>query len=275
MNLRQEVEDMVARGDVRELLERASEFHGHYCHKVAYGVKASVLALRELGTGSAKKVEGSLVVIVDSPGPFCNGIQFVTGLTLGHSDLVIRDLGKLALTLVKSDGTGVRISLRPEFMDGFSKRNPELAPLLGGRYGTIPVPEEVKTPLTIQQLMEYIMQKMGIKEEEQLKKMMEQMAGTVKAAVFRELAAPEEEMFSIEKRKLDFSEYAPVCQCTHPVVVCESCNEMVFEPYIRSKESKNLCLECAGEEYGMMAGGKIKRNLKELQGYLANETGNQ
>jgi len=254
---REEVEKMIKESDLRGLFEKATEFHGHYCHKVAYGVRASLLAMKELGLETLGEEGGRIVAITDSPGPFCNGIQSTLGLTLGHSDFVVRDLGKLALTLSRLDGSAVRVSLRPEFLDGFPKRNPELAPLLGGRYGTIPVPEGKETPLTIMGLMQYIMEKMGMTKEEEMKKMMEEMMGTVKTAVSGELEVPDEEMFRIEKKTIDFSQYAPVCQCTHPIVICEACEEVVFEPYIRVKRGKNLCMECAGEGYNVLAKGKV------------------
>ena len=256
-NPREEVEKMIKERNLTGLFEKVTEFHGHYCHKVAYGLRASLLAMRELGLKSLGEEGGRIVAISDSPGPFCNGIQYTLGLTLGHSDFVVRDMGKLALTLLKHDGSAVRVSLRPDFLDGFPNRNPELAPLLGGRYGTIPVPEEKETPLTIMGLMQYIMEKMGMKDEEEMKQMMEQMMGTVKAAVFKELEMPDEEMFKAEKKTLDFSQYAPICQCTHPIIVCEACGEVVFEPYIRVKRGKNLCMECAGEGCDVLVKGKI------------------
>ena len=85
--------------------------------------------------------------------------------------------------------------------------------------------------------------------------------GTVKEAVSSELEIPDEEMFKVEKKRLDFSVYAPVCQCTHPVIICESCNEVVFEPYIRIKKGKNVCIECAGEQYSLLARGKILNEI--------------
>ena len=261
-NPREEVEKMIKGKDLKGLFEKATEFHGHYCHKVAYGVKAGLLAMNELIPESLGEEGGRIVAITDSPGPFCNGIQFVLGLTLGHSDFVVRDMGKLALTLLKHDNSAVRVSLRPEFLDGFPKRNPELAPLLGGSYGTIPVPEDKKTPLTIIELMQHIMEKMGIKDEEEMKKMMEQMMGTVKTVVLKELDLPDKEMFKVEKKTLDFTQYAPVCQCTNPIVVCEACEEVVFEPYIRIKRGRKLCKECAGEGYDMLVKGKVARGNK-------------
>ena len=83
--------------------------------------------------------------------------------------------------------------------------------------------------------------------------------GMVKAAVLKELEVPAEEMFKVEKKNLAFSEYAPICQCTHPIIVCDSCGETVFEPYIRMRRGKHICIECAGEEYSMLAKGRIAR----------------
>ena len=94
-NPRQELEKMTKVGDFKGVFEKATEFHGHYRHQVAYGVRASLLAMKELGIKSVKEEGGRIVAIADSPGPFCNGIQIVLGLTLGHSDFVVRDFANL------------------------------------------------------------------------------------------------------------------------------------------------------------------------------------
>jgi formylmethanofuran dehydrogenase subunit E len=44
--------------------------------------------------------------------------------------------------------------------------------------------------------------------------------------------------------------------------VCEACEEVVFEPYIRIKRGRNLCMECAGEGYDMLVKGKVARGNK-------------
>ena len=258
-NPAQAIETMIKSGDYKGVFEKATEIHGHYCHKVAYGVKASLLAMKMIGIKSSREGGGRIVAIADSAGPFCNGIQSTLGLTLSHSDFVIRDMGKLALTLLKDDNSAVRVSLRPEFLDRFSQRNTAFAPLFGGKYGSISVPDEKETPLTIIQLMQYIMEKMGIEDEEEMKKMMDEMMGTFRKAVLNELEISDDEMFKVEKKMLDFSEYAPVCQCTYPIVICESCKEVVFEPYIRVKKGKNLCIDCAGEDYSLLVKGRVFR----------------
>jgi len=252
-NPRQEIEKMIEENNIRGLFEKASEFHGHYCHKVAYGVKASLLALKELEIKSLKEEGGKIVAITDSPGPFCNGIQVVLGLSLGHSDFVIRDMGKLVLTLLKYDGSAVKVTLRPEFLDEFSRRNPEISPIFRDSYATISVPEDKSTPLTITQLKELMTEMVSANNSDE----MEQMMVFHSAMIMKELDIPDEEMFIVEKKRLEFSKYAPVCQCTYPIIICESCGDVVFKPYIKIKNKKNLCIECAAEGYNMLAKGKI------------------
>jgi len=246
-NPREELEGMIKRRDLEGLLEKATEFHGHYCHKVAYGIKAGLLALQELGIEApSRDILGGMVAIVECTGPFCNGVQITTG-TLGMSNLVIEDRGKLALTLSKSDGSAVRVILHAAFLDDFNKRNPELSELFAGKYATIPIPEEEEIPLTQMGLMAFFTKKMGIKEMKEMQEMIGKMMEVHKHVVFKELKVEEEHMFKIERKKLDFSKYAPICQCTYPVAKCDSCGELVFEPYARVKRGKMVCMQCAGE----------------------------
>ena len=258
-NPRQNIQQMIRSNDLEGLFEKASEFHGHYCHKVAYGVRASIRALKELGFELMDEEGGRMVAISDSPGPFCNGLQYTLGLTLGHSDFVVRDLGKLALTLVKYNNSAVRVSLRPEFLDGFSERNPELSPLLGGRYATIPVSEGMETPLRIIDLSQHMLERIDTRDEAEKKKKMERMMGAFKGVVFSELKRDDNEMFNVEKKEIDFAQYAPICQCTHPIVICDTCGEAVFEPYVRIKQGRKSCIECAGESYDLLVKGKMVR----------------
>ena len=61
---RQKLEEMIRERDLEGLLEKATEFHGHYCHKVAYGIKAGLVALKELGIEAPnKEVLGAMVAM--------------------------------------------------------------------------------------------------------------------------------------------------------------------------------------------------------------------
>lgn len=250
---RADIIEAIRRRDARWLLDKSVEFHGHYCHKVVYGIRASLLALKELGMSATDdEMMGSVVTLVETAGPFCNGVQLVLG-TLGGSDLVIRDCGKLAVTLLKSDGAAVRVSVRPEFLDGFVERHPEMKGVFSGRYATISIEGE-KPPLSKLRLIEVMTKDIKPEERERL---MEEMMERHRAAVLKELEAPDEEMFKVERKRLEFSAFAPICECTVPVVVCEACGEAVLETHVRLRNGRKLCSDCAGEKTPTLIAGRI------------------
>ena len=164
------------------------------------------------------------------------------------------------MTLVTQDDSAVQVSIRPKFLDGFASRNPNLSLLLGGRYATIPVSEGQMTPLRIIDLSHHMLERMDARDEADKQKRMEQMMSAFKAAVFGELHINDDDMFKVEKKSIDFDQYAPVCQCTYPIVICNTCGEAVFEPYVRVKRGKNFCMECSGESYDLLVKGKIIRD---------------
>ena len=210
-NPREALEEMVRKGDLKGILEKVTEFHGHYCHKVVYGMKAGLLALKEQGIEApSREALGGVVVIAECTGPFCNGVQIATGTSIGTDNFVIDDQGKLALTLLRNDNLAVRVAVRTDFLGDFTKRNPELAALFGGSYATIPVPEDMKTPLTQMGLIELFTKQMGITDMAQMQEMMGKMMETHASVVLKELDVKDGEMFKVERKSLDFSKYAPI-----------------------------------------------------------------
>ena len=101
----------------REVLLRAFEFHGHRCWASTAGVRVGLAALRALGvkrTGSADELH-CLVEIGNNHGAQCfaDGIQYVTGCTLGKCNLEKTGWGKLAITLIdKKQERSVRVSYK-------------------------------------------------------------------------------------------------------------------------------------------------------------------
>lgn len=88
----------------RKLLEKAFEFHGHICWASTAGVRAGIVALRELGverTGSSGELHCRLE-IGENHGAQCfaDGVQYATGCTLGKGNIEKTGWGKLALTLI-------------------------------------------------------------------------------------------------------------------------------------------------------------------------------
>jgi formylmethanofuran dehydrogenase subunit E len=90
----------------RDLLERVIAFHGHFCPGVLIGFRAALIGLRELGVERAQDEE--LVTIAG-----LDGIQVLTGCTIGKGNLILRDWGKQVFTFGRrSDGRMIRVALR-------------------------------------------------------------------------------------------------------------------------------------------------------------------
>ena len=86
-------------------------FHGHMCPGLAMGLQASQIALREIGPNATDE---QVVAVVETDMCAVDAIQFQTGCTFGKGNLIHRDWGKNAFTFFRrSDGKGIRVSLRP------------------------------------------------------------------------------------------------------------------------------------------------------------------
>jgi len=93
--------------------EEAVLFHGHSCPGLAIGYRVSELALQELVTGRSEDEE--IVAIVENDACGLDGIQFVTGCTIGKGNLIFNDYGKQVYTFVRRDGSdAVRIVQHPK-----------------------------------------------------------------------------------------------------------------------------------------------------------------
>lgn len=89
--------------------QEAVKFHGHACPGLAIGVRASLIALERLGVTRAEDEE--LVAIVETDACGVDGVQVITGCTLGKGNLFFRDYGKQVYTIARREGNkGVRIA---------------------------------------------------------------------------------------------------------------------------------------------------------------------
>lgn len=91
--------------------EKAINFHGHACPGLAYGVRASEIALEKLASERAKDEE--LVAIVETDACSVDGIQVITGCTLGKGNLIFKDIGKQAFTFaLRKSEKAIRIVMQ-------------------------------------------------------------------------------------------------------------------------------------------------------------------
>lgn len=87
-------------------------FHGHTCPGLAYGWRMTVTALQALDIRERARDE-ELVAIVENDACGVDAVQYLTGCTFGKGNLIFRDWGKMAYTLIRRDtGAGVRVRIR-------------------------------------------------------------------------------------------------------------------------------------------------------------------
>lgn len=227
-NPRSQIERFFRQGNLRGLLKKSAEIHGHYCSFLALGVKATYLAFKQLGIVENPGME-EVMVQVDCNNCFTDGIQGVSGCTFGNNGMIYRDLGKTsAVFWLRGKKEAIRITVKPY---------EEIKP--GGALG-----EELN------QLFEKaIRQRKKLSPEESAR-----MAELSRRASFWMLQRPWEEVFKIEWVKSPKIEYAPIFDS----VICEKCGESVMETHIRLKQGRALCLLCAGESYYRVIGRGIQ-----------------
>lgn len=239
---RQALEQMIRSGDLEGLLRQAEAFHGHRCPFLALGVKAGQYAMKYLshhehghGHGHAHghrhQGPGEVVALVEGSNCFVDGIQMVTGCTLGNNGLIFKDLGKAAVTVArKHDGHGVRLAVRADFREGMFARYPAAAPLF----------EKVM-----------VLKQATGEERHRFQHLWEAIAR-------RELEVPLEEQFVVQPLTIQVPDTARKME----TVVCSRCGEGVLAAKAKIGNGKNLCLACAGEEFYLLTGKGIS-SIKE------------
>ncbi|ASJ02041.1 formylmethanofuran dehydrogenase [Thermococcus profundus] len=224
---------LVEERDTEAILEYAREFHGHACPYLALGIRASLVAMEELGVGRldySGSVDESILAIVEVNSCFTDGVQVTTGCTLGNNSLIYLDLGKTALTLVRrSTWDGVRVYADAEKL---AKYYPPGAVELFNKV----VKERKGTP----------------EERKRLWELWEE-------AAMGMLHLPREE-FKIERVRVPPIEQAPIFGS----VRCSNCGELVMETRAVYVDGNPYCLNCAGEKYL----GVIGRGIVELNGRM-------
>lgn len=113
----------IRQGNVKELLLLTGQIHGHFCGGVTIGVIASYLAMKRFNA----VIDGmeDIIAIVEVNSCFVDGVQFVSGCTLGNNGLIYRDIGKTAVTFAnRKTGKGIRYAINQFYLDEKSAKNP-------------------------------------------------------------------------------------------------------------------------------------------------------
>ena len=232
---RRGIKELLAEGDLEKLLDKAAEIHGHYCSYLALGVRAVCAAFRELEITACAGME-EVLAIVECNNCFVDGIQAVSGCTLGNNALIYKDIGKTAVTFVdRKKEKAVRIIAKYD-RDDMSKG------------------AEGKEAMGLFDRAVKKREKLSSGEKERMMELWTKLS-------FAILGKAEDAVFYIKKVKPPVIEYAPIFES----IRCSLCGEDVMETRIRMKEQNPVCLDCAGDDYWMIAGRGIhpvkKKNI--------------
>jgi formylmethanofuran dehydrogenase subunit E len=198
--------------DQRQTLIRALDFHGHRCWASATGVRLGLAAIDALGVERAGSKElFAAVEIGDRHGAMCfaDGIQYVTGCTVGKGTIAKTYEGKLAVTLIEAaTGRAVRVSYRPTLQAEIGAS----AFMTKRRAGISPshIPDDEQW-----ELVDLIWD------------------------------APAEAIMTVgEITEHDRPDTAEVVA----FATCDVCDELVAEPYLRVVNEATMCISCSGYE---------------------------
>ncbi|QGY38956.1 formylmethanofuran dehydrogenase [Pseudodesulfovibrio cashew] len=96
------------------LISETISFHGHVCPGLSIGIRASELAMRDVGDPR----EISMVAVSETDMCGVDAIQFLTGCTFGKGNFIHRDYGKMAFSFYDRDsGKGIRAVLNTKGRD--------------------------------------------------------------------------------------------------------------------------------------------------------------
>jgi len=185
----------------------AIDFHGHLCPGLTMGYRAAVTALAWLGAQGA--VDEELVGIVETDACGVDAFQFITGCTLGKGNLVFKDYGKQAFSLVRrSDGQGVRVAVRRDAVE----RDPS------------------QTELRVR-----VMDGTATARERDAFR-----SSHIETAL-RLLETPAERFARVSEARVEI----PLKARLFDSVTCTVCGEAVMEPRSRVRDGEPCCIPCA------------------------------
>ena len=189
-----------------DTVQRVKSFHGHLCAGVTIGIRASEIALREVGPHSADE---EVVAIVETDMCAVDAIQLLTGCTFGKGNLIHKDYGKNAYTFIRrSDGRAIRIVTQP---GGWPEDIPERQALF----------EKIKAGTATDA------------DQSRYWELQEERALAV-------MAIPEEQLFDVS----EVPARIPARARLNSSLQCEQCGELTMETRIRRYDGRNMCIPC-------------------------------
>lgn len=223
-NPRWEITSAIKTANLEYLLLEAGKIHGHFCPGLAMGVRAATFAMQKIKEQSDGMED--LIAITETNNCFADGIQFVTGCTLGNNALIFKDFGKNALTLASRNGKGIRIITKNDSREYLQTVNSEF----------------------FEQFKKVVIEKNHNPEE----KAKLRSAGS--KASFNLLNLEFNKIFNWKEVNVQLPQYAPI----HESILCNTCGENTMATRIVAKEGMQQCLSCNQNNYYFLDGHGIK-----------------
>ncbi|MFP4521258.1 MAG: FmdE family protein [Fibrobacterota bacterium] len=222
---REIIKKMIIKEEKQKLLEISGLLHGHYCPGLAYGVLAAYEGMRRLEADTNTGME-EIMAVVECNNCFVDGIQFVSGCTLGNNALVYADAGKTAVT--------------------FYKRNEDYAVRLRVSDHRPPAKNDEGAALF----------EKAVKRREKLSDEERNRFGELwRKKSLETVLAPAGEILEINKVPVKNVKYAPIMDS----LTCDECGEVFMESKAAEKEGKKVCLACSGNGLNAVTGEGIRK----------------
>ena len=110
--------------DLASILRRAVDFHGHLGPFLVVGVRAGIIALRELQTGKENKSLRAVASLVHSVPYSCilDGVQLSTGCTIGNKRLRFEESPTVSIMLEDPGNGKVTVSIPSKVVDELRRK---------------------------------------------------------------------------------------------------------------------------------------------------------
>ena len=192
--------------EVPEDLKECIRFHGHLCPGIIYGYRVSKEAMRILELKRSGDEE--VVAVCENDSCSVDALQIVLGTTSGKGNLIIKNYGKNAYTVIsRKQNKAYRFS-RKSFYRYLGKEKEEFNVL-----------EEAVASGT------------ATKEQKKRQKFLKSMDL---------LAKPFIDIFETKETEFAMPEYAELA----PSKACEKCGEMTMATKLKNLNSKEFCVPC-------------------------------
>ena len=222
-NPRRDIIPLIKNNKLEELLILSGTLHGHYCPGLSMGIICSVYAVNQINQFSDGMED--IIAIIEINSCFADSIQYITGCTIGNNSLIFKDYGKTAFSLVKRDGTGLRLSVKQSYREKMTKHFPEF--------------QKYFNKVVI--------------EKNREKKLLQDFKKNAKKVSFKLLNWNINDIFKIEKIKINIPDYAPIRES----VVCSKCGETIMKEKEVKEQDKIYCKKCRYNDFYQLDGRGI------------------